>query len=337
LPVLITCNHVINGNENEIKLIFNDKIEKILKLNNTRKIYTNEKKDITIIEIKKEDNYDINNFLEIDYDIFKNINLNDKFKSIYIIHFPNGNESSLSIGLIDKIEDDIIQHKCATQKGSSGAPIINLNNYKIIGIHQGTEIVLSLNSGILLKNIINDFNKIKYTHEKKILYFDNGRYEGDVKNGKMEGKGIRYWNDGDRYEGDFKNDKREGKGISYYNNGDRYEGEFKNDKAEGKGIEYFFHNNPVIFKYNMFSNGIIIMKISHHSITISKIENTFSFSSIFFKFSFISITIITIEYTFTISFIFNKITYIYITISMTIFTFTIRFTIFKFTFIYISF
>ena len=108
LPVLITCNHVINGNENEIKLIFNDKIEKILKLNNTRKIYTNEKKDVTIIEIKKEDNYNINNFLEIDYDIFENINLNDKFKSIYIIHFPFGNESSLSIGLIEKIEDDII-------------------------------------------------------------------------------------------------------------------------------------------------------------------------------------------------------------------------------------
>ena len=103
------------------------------------------------------------------------------------------------INIIDKIEDDIIQHKCATQKGSSGAPIINLNNYKIIGIHQGTEIVLSLNSGILLKNIINDFNKIKYTHEKKILYFNDGRDEGDVKNGKMEGKGIRYWNDGDRY------------------------------------------------------------------------------------------------------------------------------------------
>ena len=162
LPVLITCNHVINGNENEIKLIFNDKIEKILKLNNTRKIYTNETKDVTIIEIKKEDNYNINNFLEIDYDIFENINLNDKFKSIYIIHFPFGNESSLSIGIIDKIEDDIIQHKCATQKGSSGAPIINLNNYKIIGIHQGTEKVLSLNSGMLLKNIINDFNKGKY-------------------------------------------------------------------------------------------------------------------------------------------------------------------------------
>ena len=80
----------MNGIENEMKLIFNDKFEKILKLNNKRKIYINESKDITIIEIKKEDNYNLNNFLDIDYDIFENVNLNDKFKSIYIIHFPFG-------------------------------------------------------------------------------------------------------------------------------------------------------------------------------------------------------------------------------------------------------
>ena len=188
LQVLITCNHVINGNENEIKLIFNDKLEKILKLNNTRKIYINKSKDITIIEIKKEDNYNINNFLEIDYDIFDNKNLNNKFNSIYIIHFPFGKKSSFSMGIIDKIVDDIIYHKCATEKGSSGAPIINLNNFKIIGIHQGTNEVLSLNSGILLTNIIKDFNQTKNSNEKKILYFHNGRYEGDYKNNKFEGK-----------------------------------------------------------------------------------------------------------------------------------------------------
>ena len=214
LPVLFTCNHVINGNENEIKLIFNDKFEKILKLNNKRKIYINESKDITIIEIKKEDNYNLKDFLEIDYDIF--YNKNDKYKSIYIIHFPFGKEPSLSIGTIEKIEDDIIKYKCANEKGSSGAPILNLNNFKIIGIHQGTEKMLSLNVGILLTNIINDFNKTKYSSNKNILYYDYGRYEGDVKNGKAEGKGIMYYNNGDRYEGDYKNGKREGKGIEYF-------------------------------------------------------------------------------------------------------------------------
>ena len=63
LPVLFTCNHVINGNE--IKLIFNNKLEKVLKLNNTRKIYINKDKDITIIEIKKEDNYNLKDFLDL--------------------------------------------------------------------------------------------------------------------------------------------------------------------------------------------------------------------------------------------------------------------------------
>ena len=38
-----------------------------------------------------------------------------------------------------------------------------------------------------------------------------------------------YYNDDDRYEGDLKNDKIEGKGICYYNNGNRQEGEWKKD------------------------------------------------------------------------------------------------------------
>ena len=137
----------------------------------------------------------------------------------YIIHFPFWKESSLSIGIIEKIKDDIIKHKCATEKGSSGSPIINLNNFKIIGIHQGNEEVLSLNTGIFLTNAINDFNQIKYSHEKQILYYIDGRYEGDVQNGKKEGNGKYYFNNGEKYEGDYKNDKREGKGIYYYNDG----------------------------------------------------------------------------------------------------------------------
>ena len=50
LPALITCNHVLNGNEKEVKLIFNDTFEKILKLDDSRKMYiSNEnEKDITI-------------------------------------------------------------------------------------------------------------------------------------------------------------------------------------------------------------------------------------------------------------------------------------------------
>ena len=67
------------------------------------------------------------------------------------------------------------------------------------------------------------------------------RHEGDYRNGKKEGKGIYYFENGDRYEGDFRNGKAEGKGIFYYEDGDRYEGDWRNGKKEGKGI--FYYNN----------------------------------------------------------------------------------------------
>ena len=72
-------------------------------------------------------------------------------------------------------------------------------------------------------------------------------------NGKMikwkekEGKGIKYFNaepfKGDRYEGELRNGKFEGKGIYYCKNGDKYEGEWRNDNPEGKGIFNHKHNN----------------------------------------------------------------------------------------------
>ena len=96
-----------------------------------------------------------------------------------------------------------------------------------------------------LKKLLNENNKLNEINEvlNKEIKYDNGRYVGQVVNGKMEGKGIYYGKDGNRYEGDFKNDKAEGKGIYYYNNepwkGDRYEGDYKNGKMEGKGIYYY--------------------------------------------------------------------------------------------------
>ena len=57
LPVLITSNQVINTddiqNKTNVSLyINNDKNIKLIKLDNNRLIYTNEKLDITIIEIQ---------------------------------------------------------------------------------------------------------------------------------------------------------------------------------------------------------------------------------------------------------------------------------------------
>ena len=92
LPVLMTNNHVINDeylkNNNEINISLNDeKIQINILINNNRKIYTNEKYDITIIEIIETDK--INNYLEIDPDIFESNQNVFESKTIYILQYPN--------------------------------------------------------------------------------------------------------------------------------------------------------------------------------------------------------------------------------------------------------
>ena len=77
------------------------------------------------------------------------------------MQYPNGQKSSFSLGTIKRINNDIIQHKCSTEFGSSGSPILNLSNYKVIGVHKlGTK--LNFNEGISIKYIIEEFNKFNH-------------------------------------------------------------------------------------------------------------------------------------------------------------------------------
>ena len=170
LNVMMTNNHVIND---KLLYDYNSKIEiNIKKENKPKEIdlsdrlkYTNIEYDITIIEIKEKDN--IKNFLELDdyikNDILENNNNNYYQyidKTIYIIQFPEG-ELSVSYGVLNNIYEDKkynFTHKCSTKAGSSGSPILNLNN-KIIGIHkEGTR--QKVNIGSFLSYPIKEF--IKY-------------------------------------------------------------------------------------------------------------------------------------------------------------------------------
>lgn len=168
LPVLITCYHVLTKKELEpgkfIKLMFNES-QKLIKINESRKIFTSDEKeyDISIIELLPEDNFDLNNLLEIENDIFKNEILNNiyKNKSIYIIHYPKGKEANYSVDTIKEIDINNIKmkHFCATKDGSSGGPILNLQTYNVLGIHNGKKINGEWNIGTILKHPIYDFQK----------------------------------------------------------------------------------------------------------------------------------------------------------------------------------
>ena len=166
LPVLITSNHVLDRNDilKDKKIEFsidNDKIEKEFIIDETRKTYTNEEYDITIVEMKKEDNLNFNQFLEIDENIFE-LEKYDNYrqKSIYLIYYPNGNKSTYASGKIQKIDEDDnynIYHRCSTSPGSSCCPIINLNNNRVIGVHKASDKKEDYNLGTIIKPPIKQF------------------------------------------------------------------------------------------------------------------------------------------------------------------------------------
>ena len=122
--------------------------------------------------------------------------------------------------------------------------IITKLNFIINENKKNTELIINQIS--LLQNQMNKkFDELKFNNNinNQELQCPNGKYIGQVVNGKREGKGIYYLDKepykGDRYEGEWKNDLREGKGIEYFNNGDIYEGEFKEGLENGKGIYYY--------------------------------------------------------------------------------------------------
>jgi len=174
LKVLITCNHIFNDIKigNKIRVMFYNGIQKEIIIDGTRRLFTKEEYDITIIELKNNE-FDISYYLNIDDDLF----LKDEIRNnqqIYIIHYPNGIEVKDNYGTIKIIEGNEIMHYLNTDKGSSGAPIFNLNSFKVFAIHCGN-IGNEYNVGELIKIPIIDYyqkynyniNKIKEIKEKK--------------------------------------------------------------------------------------------------------------------------------------------------------------------------
>ena len=210
LPVLITNNHVIKKElleKGEEKILIKIKEDNDFKKINLkeRKYYTNEEYDITILEIKTED--EIKDFLELDNiilnDILNNENKNVEYmdKTIYIIQYPKG-ELSVSYGVLDKIYEDKrynFNHKCSTEKGSSGSPILYSNN-KVIGVHKEGH-TNNFNKGSFLDLPIKEFIKKNYKNKdknsevnEKLLKSFNKKYNKGIKNTEIYSINIRQEN-----------------------------------------------------------------------------------------------------------------------------------------------
>ena len=257
LPVLITNNHVINQDDilNNKKFsiyLNNDKKIKRIELDNNRLKYTNAKLDITIIEIKDNDKLN-NKYLKLDDEIMNYIKLNKKEdinylsdiysnNSIYLINYPEDKNVVVSYGQSPDFSESEIFHKCTTKEGSSGSPILLINNQKLIGIHYGFNIQYDFNKGRLLIYSIIEFENIK----NNLLLINN------------EGKYLNYNNKNNYIIAEFEI-KKDNKNIRIINSYEQYyrewgfiidyKKEHENEKEIKDNCEIYINDKLIPFSY----------------------------------------------------------------------------------------
>ena len=163
LKYLISNYHVINPdliNEDIEIEIWNHKKKK-LNLYNYNIKYFKEPKDITVIEIKNSDEiYKDIKFLDYDrnyingYEIYNNVD-------VFSINFPFGKSVTYASGKILKIYDFEFGHNISIDNGSSGCPIILLNDnnlIQVIGIHKNSYKSKNINGGTFIGEIFKEIN-----------------------------------------------------------------------------------------------------------------------------------------------------------------------------------
>ena len=242
---LFTNNHILNENDIQLGKYVHFRYlsqPKRIKIDNNRRVYTNEELDYTCIEILENDN------IEGYFEIYPEINkikellkygrpkIGEESGDIFILQYPGGNDLSFSSGQIFS-ENDKIMHSASTEGGSSGSPIIrrykdNYDNY-IIGLHLGFDRTKKLNMWTTFDEIYNDINK-KEKNEINCIY------------NKQEEK-IRLFHD---YDNDYIRDKE----LELY-----LEGKKNINEAN---IEIYINNNKINFNthYNSNERGEIQVK-----------------------------------------------------------------------------
>ena len=216
IKTLITCYHVFEGEdleqEIEIKISFKiheEKIEKpkTIKLNFQRIIFFDKNLDVIIIEIKNTDRITCK-YLEVDgnkdndeyYNENKNLKELYEKKLVYILHYPqtvDGKYAYSAFGLLNKINDIQINHYCNTESGSSGSPILLLENKKVIGLHRGASTKFNFNNGVLMKGIIDKFEE--FLKKNLFNYNKNNPYK-NVNSNNQNTKYDKITNDKKNYQ-----------------------------------------------------------------------------------------------------------------------------------------
>ena len=254
---LMTNYHVINEDfmkaNKEIRVLLGDEKEAlVLDLTIKREKYFSKEYDIILIELKENDG--IKEYLELDDNILKdNENVYYEEKSIYILNYLLGKNICVSYGILNKINKYDIIHICSTDNGSSGSPILNLENNKVIGIHKQGSNNFNYNKGTLLKFPLNDIIK-KYNKNNKNEN-KNNVIIGEININKNDiNKDIQIINSFEnhkrKYQKSFEETQEMLKQSGLPSNLIVDEDECKNEKEIKENIEIRINEKIIEFTYN---------------------------------------------------------------------------------------
>ena len=159
---LITNYHVVSKGTKRIEIETWDKIIIPLILNNRYVKFLEKPKDITVIRLEPKE---IKNIQYLDYDLNYIRGYNQYLNSDEIsIGYPKADKLSVGSGKIKKIESCEFYHNSATDRGSSGSPIILFHSLNVVGIHKQVHKLKMLNYGTFIFEI---FKEIKEDEKNK--------------------------------------------------------------------------------------------------------------------------------------------------------------------------
>lgn len=175
----IIDDYYLNQNNKIILLLNSHNEDKVINLDPNRKIYSSKKYNTTIIELKESDN--INNYLELDENLFRNdIKEYYESQSIYILQYLLSGTASVSYGILNEFNGFNFKHICFAESGSKGAPILNLSNNKVIGISIELKENISFNFGVILKDPIEEYKNmnVNMNMNQQDPNFINNNFQG---------------------------------------------------------------------------------------------------------------------------------------------------------------
>ena len=175
----IIDDYYLNQNNKIILLLNSHNEDKVINLDPNRKIYSSKKYNTTIIELKESDN--INNYLELDENLFRNdIKEYYESQSIYILQYLFSGTASVSYGILNEFNGFNFKHICFAESGSKGAPILNLSNNKVIGISIELKENISFNFGVILKDPIEEYKNmnVNMNMNQQDPNFINNNFQG---------------------------------------------------------------------------------------------------------------------------------------------------------------